>query len=59
VKNGPYSRLTPNQKIVYSHLKEHSPFIPVGKNASGLPIKDWNIGEHYHGFYEFRLKKYP
>lgn len=36
VKNGPYSRLTPNQKIVYPEMLDGAAIIPRGANA--IPI---------------------
>ena len=36
VKNGPYARMTPHQKINIPKLEQGASFIPVGKNAENI-----------------------
>ena len=61
VKNGPYARLTPNQKVVIPQLQDfHKGFIPVGKNAMMINqlapfVSNKQI---YTGDFEFVLKHY-
>lgn len=39
-KNGPFARLTRNQRIAYEMLTNGAPAVPVGRNAveAGLPV---------------------
>lgn len=61
VKNGPYARFTPNQKVVIPQLQDfHKGFIPVGKNAMMINqlapfVSNKQI---YTGDFEFVLKHY-
>lgn len=60
IKNGPYARLTPNQKLAYPLMKGENPIpiIPKGENANFFKIDGfWKVGSSTNT-YEFKIIHY-